>query len=870
MSTNGKSLPKSVKSLTILVNSLSYFLTKGCTLFWGKKKKETEEEVSTQGPIYTLELKIEGVESQEIPVEGELLIGSSENAQICIEGADLIPEHAAIRLQNNILSIFNYASQGSFIEDQQLQKSKSYVIDHGDTLRLGAATFIVKRVGDEIQDGEQEVPSDTKSLLEEDAQEEIKPEEKKEESHPVPSQDNSYNTSPTITGMINNIEGMKENARKEQKLLNEIIQKNKEKQAQDPESSISKKFKLFSGKPAVDPSTKMKQSFIKGSFFPLDHAPGAFTRCYAIFVNLCIAYALLYSVFPVIDPKGLIDNQFSSFAKMLQPSLENAIAFPKELNFIFVIILKFYLIHCTLDLIWSLLIGISLPLRLLGIHTEDSSFLIRFKGFFRSLIGAFTTPLIIFDLPILFGYKSFKELLTLTQYTYHSQLLRYASIFLILPLTILICFVSPVFQHIDNFTTLSFDNMKEEQELGFNKKTPKAAAITASGTATASVTPPVEINWQVRSEVFGVKAELRFTDNLIILPSGSTGVIFLDKNKDSIFSQLTFKSEINFEDLLFSAPDGNPFFFILFNSIHDFLETKNKIYLANPEVQKDFNHLLVGSLKLNSQMIKGDDPLEDVMSVGRYLIEYGPFITGYLHVRDNAIKKLELAKGSTVSLLNQKVNDFIRISPNTYTIRYALVSSPEQTTPIIEYHSSHPVNKLGMKVVRQILDGRWEVRPTPTTPTTTASTTTAKLTLASRLTQMEKENAFSMVDYLSNLKKNPDQPIFESINVSNFFRNEFEKVRGLPPESPLLKKFNQTVIAYAQELKQLAKPDDISSQQLVNELELIAKGEIPAPASPMTASESTPLVEPTPTPTPMPTATPTPEPVLPKKKKGKK
>lgn len=841
-------------------------------MFWSKKKKETQDTNEVQqtnsslvdnGPTYILELHLEGVDPQEVPVEGELIIGSSEAAHISIEGADLISEHATIKLQDSVLYISNNAPKGSYIGEQLLQEHKKYILSSGDTIRLGAATILIKRVGENAEEEhkeESEIPADTKNLLEDDL-----PSVKTEARSPHATE-NSDITTPTITSVLKDKEQLKENARKEQKILNEILKKNKEKQEQPPEKILTKRFKLFKGKPPIDPSSRMKQSFVKGSFFPLDQAPGALTRFYAILLNLSFVYAIIYTLLPIFDHAGILEKELTTFIKILIPQIEKIVNFtiPKEYIFLVNTISKFYLLHCVLDLLWAILFGISLPLRLLGLTIEDSFFIARFKGIFRSIIGIFTTPTILFDLPILFGYKSLKELLTITQLTYRSRLLRYASVFLLFPLLILLCFASPVMNHLENFTTMTFDPMKVEQEQGYSKKIPKTATTTES----ASVTAPVEINWQVHSELFGVKTELRFPESLIILPITNKGILFLDKNKDSVFSQFNLKTEVNLKDLLYQAPDGNPLFFLLFGSIHHFIESNNQSILQDPEITKDFNRLLGGAFQLTAQMIKGEDTLEDITTAGRYLIEYGPFLGGYLNVRDSAITKLGITSGNSVALLNQKINDFIRISPNPSTLNYALIVSPGQKTPIFEYKTSQSAIKLGMKVIHQLLDGNWNPLPNSNTGSITTATTA---TFTTHLTQMEKENALSMVDYLNNLKKNPDQPIFEAIIVSNFFRNEFEKIRDLPPNSILVKKFSETVNAYAQEIRQFSKPDDATSQQLITELELIAKGELPPPT---TASQSVPALEPTPIPTPTPpptpTATPKPEPVKNNKKKGRK
>lgn len=797
-------------------------------MFWSKKNKEPEKVETNLTPLYTLELKIEGVEPQEIPIEDDLLIGSSEKAHICIDGAGLIPEHATLKLEGKYLSVLNHAEKDSSINDQILQKNKSYILNNGDQLVCGAATFIVKTIN------ESQTPIENKELGLED-----------NKIQTTVSEENLNRTTPTMTRLISDEDELKkpETPKEEESPAVEVAKKAKTKEFQ-----LSPKKKT--------PSPQKKPSSAKSSFWPLENAPGASLRLYAFITNLCIIYGILYSALPLIDPSKIVDQNLNLLISFCLPYLEKFIIIPKQFQFAFITTLKFYFLYCAVDILCSGLLGVNLAYRLLGFKTDDPGFISSFKGVCRALIGALTTPLIIFDLPLLFGRKSLKELLTFTQLTGANNFLRYAGIFILLPLISLFSLISPTLDHLDQFSAITFSDQKEEQVVGAIKK----ASATASETTSATITRPIEINWQIHSEVLGIRTEIHFSDNLIILPLGSRGILFLDKNNSETFSELTLKSEINFNDVIPLASQGNPFFFLLFGHLHSLIEQDKDLSLES-ENQKDLHRLLVGSLKLNSQMITFDDPLEDASRIGQYFLEYGPFIAGYLKTRDATIAKLGIPSGATVSLLNQKKNDFIRVSPNPTTILYALIASPEKTSPVLEYKTDKASAKLGMKVIRQLLDGNWTAK--------TASSTNLKLLESStttettpHLTQLEKENAFAMVDYLENFKSFPKSPLLDNATVSNYFQNEYEKIRSFPPESQLVKKFKETLFAYANELKKLSQSDDTNTEKLVNEIEIIARGEIPAP----------PVLTPTPapTPTPSPTPTPTPVPVVKPKKKGKK
>lgn len=773
-------------------------------MFWSKKKKDNsdhEGEQNTQGPLYTLELIIEGIDSQEIPIEGDLLIGSSENAHICIEGVGLLPEHATIRLQNNVLSLFNYAEEGSFIQDQQLHKGKSYIIDGGDTLTLGSAKILIKKQGEEeAEELLNETPSS--SVLEESLD--------KQDLSPVeapPTEEKEEVTSVTRTGL---------------------------KSLETTEKAPVEKKTQKSAKPLVEKKVPLmaptkKKNFLQLSSFSIERGPHFFSRFAAFITNLFITYAFVYAVLPVFDSSGHILNAVRELILALRLNLDVFLPVPQELSFAWTHALEFYFLFSCLEIFWALLLGISLPLFLLGVTTDDSFFLKRIKAIIRSALGVFTTPLLIFDLSILIGFKSFKELLSFSNLQYRTVLLKYIGTFVCLPTVCLVCALSPVFIHLENFSTFSLlTEMKEEQDLGFNKKAPKTASTTATASLTeASPLPPAEIVWMIDSEYFGVKAELRFADNLIILPLKGRGVVILDRNKDNVFAEFTKKEVLNFNKLLTSSSDGNPLFFLLFPDLNNYIEGVNKNMPPLPGSEKDTYHLLTGALHLNAGMLKGEDYLEDFMSIMTYMIEYGPFLPGYLNTRDNAVTLLGITQGSTVAFLNQKSRDFIRVSPIPSKIIYTLVSSPDQPHPSYEYSSSHPQIRVGMKVIRQLLNGNWNYVIKPPM-TATASDSTKKLT------QLEKENAFAAVDYLDNLSKGLPNLDIDNQSIMNYFKSEYERVKDLPASSLLLHKFKESVYNYAQELRRHLRAESIELNQLINEIELIVKNEVPVPVDPNT------------------------------------
>ena len=63
----------------------------------------------------------------------------------------------------------------------------------------------------------------------------------------------------------------------------------------------------------------------------------------------------------------------------------------------------------------NLLFGVSISQKLVGVEVRGNIFFIRVLGVIRSILSLLLLPLLIFDLPILFGKRTFKEVITMTR-----------------------------------------------------------------------------------------------------------------------------------------------------------------------------------------------------------------------------------------------------------------------------------------------------------------------------------------------------------------------------------------------------------------------------------------------------------------------
>ena len=117
---------------------------------------------------------------------------------------------------------------------------------------------------------------------------------------------------------------------------------------------------------------------------------------------------------------------------------------------IFFDFLRLTIIFCSVDLISHLLLGTNLPLFICGVEDQGGLFWGRIRALFRSVIGWFTFSAIIYDLPLLVGKRSLKEVLTKTRLYYSNKFLRFAGPLLILPLAIAVPLALPFITHVED------------------------------------------------------------------------------------------------------------------------------------------------------------------------------------------------------------------------------------------------------------------------------------------------------------------------------------------------------------------------------------------------------------------------------------
>ena len=103
-------------------------------------------------------------------------------------------------------------------------------------------------------------------------------------------------------------------------------------------------------------------------------------------------------------------------------------------------------IFLALELIGCLIFGVNIGQFLIGISTDGSFIVKRIKALVRSIIGLFTTPLLIFDIPALVGNKTLKELISASKIGYKSDSKKILGSYIFFPLFFSLLSLLPVFR----------------------------------------------------------------------------------------------------------------------------------------------------------------------------------------------------------------------------------------------------------------------------------------------------------------------------------------------------------------------------------------------------------------------------------------
>lgn len=403
---------------------------------------------------YQLEIILSDNENQNINVTEQMRLGSSPELEICLEDYGLPSKACVFRLNQDILTIINLGmiKPALKIGKQNLDKGKMYILDDQDQITLGDISILVHEQTYEEDDIDHDEKAENLGFESTDNLAAQEPDDDLEEaedptsinvsrllklSKDDPAQQTNVFKDNTQTTDDEDEDDDKKNESTSSRLLRltskvkDFVTKRKDERKSQPP------VKASTPKPMVNKGSK------KIKVGPRSDWPG--------FIPRLIALGLDFTICAVATSSLSQNKDFQIQWEDLLAKLQTAAQNNNELFQLNELLLTLganssvtLLFFVFLNLFMSFIIGRTLGQALMGINEESGFITKRIKGSLRFILGVTTLPFLIFDLPIFFKKRSFKEWVTRSSLYRPSGLPGLVSTILVLPALILYLFYADI------------------------------------------------------------------------------------------------------------------------------------------------------------------------------------------------------------------------------------------------------------------------------------------------------------------------------------------------------------------------------------------------------------------------------------------
>ncbi|MBT3236584.1 MAG: hypothetical protein HN353_11575 [Bdellovibrionales bacterium] len=427
---------------------------------------------------YQIDVKLASGKTIELAIETNLAIGSDPQLIGHIPSSSLAPKHGVFRIKNGVLSFrFLGGNKQTRIDGQVLNHGKMYIMEEGDTINIDQVAITVIKEQQQIEDDylDQETKPDYdnsgvfnldgtmmhKSLDEMGSDDtlmkiqlDLDPVSRSGTKKDAPLQVQKLNQSNTtikseLKSIFKGDDTIRDKAKTVIFSLRDLMQrKAQEKQVSevDPDSDHQQKSVDLTEIPPPPikayepPPIPTQKQNVSGD---LAFKPKYLLFIYALLLNGLIFYLLVTWVsiyFPVLE---LLNGQL---ATLLGPLITSTIVIPHQiLGVETTFLVALYLIYYCWELLCVIIWRRSLGYLLLGMNIISPLSKLRKKATIRTLLAPFTTPLIIFDLPLLWGRRSAKDLLaTIKGVDLPSKVRGWGGAVILAPIVTLILLIAPL------------------------------------------------------------------------------------------------------------------------------------------------------------------------------------------------------------------------------------------------------------------------------------------------------------------------------------------------------------------------------------------------------------------------------------------
>lgn len=446
---------------------------------------------------------------------------------LIIPAGEVSPRHCTFFSNKGVFSLIDHASKsGTFINKRKIEPNKIYLLDEKDIIKVG------KQV---VQIVLREPPVDP-DLLEKVITDEprIDTEEQEDETRELtPDLLNALNkeTSNKNLGELD----LEEEAEEEIFTDTEIFQINEEADKQNtivakklvraPNEEVktdvievAKKKKIKKEKPKK--LAKIKR--IRSS------SSSALTRVISFINDALIAYIIIeicsvFSEFRTIYTS--IPEDLLAFVKpLVVPQLELLVKEIPSLSELTVQInglektkdiFQFFTFLFLMKIISSIIFSVSLGQFLVGMRVEGHFLWKRLVAPIRILLGIILYPFLIFDLPTIFSKRSFKEVITRTQFITVDGILSFLMIIIFTPLLICAALLSPLYKGFEELPAVKVV-VDSKVNAPHNYISPiyiEALDMTFDGASPVEVLPFVDLKLVNKKEILESGALVINTEN---------------------------------------------------------------------------------------------------------------------------------------------------------------------------------------------------------------------------------------------------------------------------------------------------------------------------------------------------------------------
>lgn len=452
----------------------------------------------------------------------QITVGS-EIGNIVISDRSISARHATFTLKEGVVSVIDHGSaSGTFVNNKAMTTGKIVILEEGDLVRIG--------------DLEIKLQVSNQTILEDDI--------------------------PELPGNAHETE---------------------------VESGPVEIRAITPQKPALIKASGKKEPPIQ--IVHSKQAANALIRIGAMIGDLLLAFAILIIFLPFDEFKtflhdvpevlsGLVGIDWDQLWKQFSRDYSGPAALISDLaSFLTssIQIIPWLITYAMLRIISTLLLGRSISQSALGIKSSGNGLWQRVGGALRVILGFFTWPFLIFDLPAIVSRRTFKEKLTFTHLTASSPFLSFLASLFYFPFLLMLILVGPFFEGLEIREPVLVNDKIDERVVAVEDKAPQATAVdsTVENTALVSSTTSTTsqylgLSLNYTSDEMSVFPLFRFVGERNKLKAQGDVILLVKENEDWS-ADLQLLKTFDLRQLLSLGIQGNFFLYNKYPLLYDFV-----------------------------------------------------------------------------------------------------------------------------------------------------------------------------------------------------------------------------------------------------------------------------------------------------------